>query len=595
MSSSAPRGKCAPPEGAPTRSPFPVFPGETPVAGPVRKSRNGRRRAWVLGAVHLAILLHVTHWLTAGRTVSPVEPSESMRALELGELNAGFVFFLAAILTTAIFGRFFCGWGCHLVALQDLCGWAMKKAGIRPRPFRSRLLVFAPLVLALYMFVWPTFEREVLRRIVPPGPGEAAGFPGWSNHLTTTDFWATFPGWTVAIPFLALCGFGVVYLMGAKAYCSYGCPYGAFFGLADAVAPGRIRVDDSCNQCGHCTSVCTSNVHVHDEVRTHRMVVDPGCMKCLDCVDTCPNGSLRWGFGAPALGAKPAREPKPRRYDLSPAGEGVAGALFLGAFLAWRSVYDLVPLLMAIGIAACVTYLGWLLLRMLRRPDVQLQRTPLKQGGRITAAGVFTAVLAGTVLLLTVQSGGVRVARALADRDDRSVAVSHHAAFALPPVPLPDDVRTAAERAANRYARADRWDRGGLGLFATPDVTLRRAWLAVVLGRYDEALERLEAIRPDETSAVRLEKDRIRLLRLAGRPDEAIDRLRAAIAESPADVSYHRELADALEAAGRFEEAAAELVIVVNLAPGDAATRDRLATLLEQLGRPGDAARYRTR
>ena len=99
----------------------------------------------VLIVVHLLIAAHIVQWVVAGSTVSPVEPSESMQTLELGEINAGFVFFVVAILATLIFGRYFCGWGCHVVALQDLCTWMMNKIGVRPKPFRSRLLVWAPL------------------------------------------------------------------------------------------------------------------------------------------------------------------------------------------------------------------------------------------------------------------------------------------------------------------------------------------------------------------------------------------------------------------------------------------------------------------
>ncbi|MCA9751160.1 MAG: 4Fe-4S binding protein, partial [Gemmatimonadetes bacterium] len=255
------------------------------MAGPLKKSRMGKRRALVLGAIHVAVVIHLLQWKWSGSTLSPVEPSESMRTLELGELNAGFLFFLAAIVSTAIFGRFFCGWGCHLVALQDLCGWLMKRAGIRPRPFRSRLLLFAPLVLGLYMFVWPTLKREVLVPLASRAGWalfrEPPPFPGFENHLITRDFWATFPGIAIAIPFLLICGFLTVWLLGAKGFCTYGCPYGGIFGPVDAIAPGRIRVNDNCDGCAHCTAVCTSNVRVHAEVRQYGMVRDPGCMKCL--------------------------------------------------------------------------------------------------------------------------------------------------------------------------------------------------------------------------------------------------------------------------------------------------------------------------
>ncbi len=135
-----------------------------PVAGTgklsgIRKSRRGKWRAAVLIALHVAIAVHITLFVVTGRTLSPVEPSESMYTLELGYVNAGFIFFGVALLSTLVFGRFVCGWGCHIVALQDLCAWIMKKLGVRPRPFRSRLLIWVPLLVALYMFAWPSFKR----------------------------------------------------------------------------------------------------------------------------------------------------------------------------------------------------------------------------------------------------------------------------------------------------------------------------------------------------------------------------------------------------------------------------------------------------
>src|SRR5262245_36702750 len=82
-----------------------------PVAGTgklafVRKSKRSRWRAGVLIGVHALVALHITHYLIAGRSVSPVEPSESMYTLELGYVNAGFIFFAVALAGTVIFGRF---------------------------------------------------------------------------------------------------------------------------------------------------------------------------------------------------------------------------------------------------------------------------------------------------------------------------------------------------------------------------------------------------------------------------------------------------------------------------------------------------------
>src|SRR5262245_29686219 len=142
--------------------PLPVLSPDAPAhdARHIRRSRSSRWRVAVLIAVHVLFAIHLGLWFLSGmragvrETLSPVEPSESMYSLEGGLLNAGFIFFILALTSTLLFGRFFCGWGCHIVALQDFCGWLMKKCGIHPKPFRSRLLVFVPLIVALYMFVW---------------------------------------------------------------------------------------------------------------------------------------------------------------------------------------------------------------------------------------------------------------------------------------------------------------------------------------------------------------------------------------------------------------------------------------------------------
>jgi hypothetical protein len=172
----------------------------------------------VLVTVQLVMIAHVILWLAGrkygwfgGQTLTPVEPSESMEFVKHGVINAGLIFFALALLGTLIFGRFFCGWGCHIVMLQDFCSWIMKKCGVRPKAFRSRFLIYVPLILALYMFVWPAVYRWA---VIPASQALAerwsaipnlADAPPWGlqTHLTTAEFWKTFPGVMVAIPFLS--------------------------------------------------------------------------------------------------------------------------------------------------------------------------------------------------------------------------------------------------------------------------------------------------------------------------------------------------------------------------------------------------------
>ncbi|MFN9076756.1 MAG: 4Fe-4S binding protein, partial [bacterium] len=352
--------------------------GHAPKGPKAPHSRMGWKRATVLATIQVLMIVHVVQWLWTGKTISPLEPSEAMETSKYGVINAGTVLFLLALTSTALLGRWFCGWACHIVMLQDFCGYLMKKVGIRPKLFRSRLLLWMPLALAVYMFLWPVVYRVAIAPYTRP----ELTWPGFTAEFTTTDFWATFPGVLMAVPFLLVCGFLTVYLLGAKGYCTYGCPYGGFFAPLDEISPVRIRVSDACTQCGHCTAVCTSNVRVHEEVRDFKMVVDQGCMKCLDCVSACPEQALHVGFGKPAFLAKHrdgANAPA-RKYDLSWNEEIALAIVAVAAFVAVRGAIG-VPLLFASGVAACVTYLAWLMAEIVRRRDVRLHRFALKRDG----------------------------------------------------------------------------------------------------------------------------------------------------------------------------------------------------------------------
>ncbi|MFH0946767.1 MAG: 4Fe-4S binding protein [Planctomycetota bacterium] len=368
--------------------------------GQPRPSRHSRYRAISLILVHVAVIGHVIHWQLTGRTLTPLEPSESMQTLEQGLVNAGFVFFAGLILVTLILGRFFCGWACHVVAYQDLCSWLMRRIGVVPGLIRSRLLILIPFGVAFYMFAWP----QVVRLLEGRAPPELVA------HLTTNSFWKTMPGFWVGLLTLLVDGFLIVYLLGAKSFCAYGCPYGAFFQLADRLAPGRIRVNEACMGCGHCTSTCSSNVRVHEEVARFGAIRDQNCMKCLDCVSVCPTNALSYRFGTSGfLKRLFERKRRMRRtYDFSWPEEFFLLALFLLALYAFRGLYGVVPFLLSIGIAVIVACSAVVFFRMIRRGDLRFRERPLLAGGRFTRTGLAAAALIGMLLAFTFHSAVVQ-------------------------------------------------------------------------------------------------------------------------------------------------------------------------------------------
>jgi tetratricopeptide (TPR) repeat protein/ferredoxin len=513
----------------------------------IRKSKTSRWRAAALIGLNLFMIAHIIQWRMMGKTVSPIEPSETMHTLQKGFVNAGFIFFGLAILATLIFGRFVCGWGCHILALQDLCGWLLKKMGLHPKPFRSRLLVYVPLVAALYMFVWPTAYRLF------SNPAHEAVIPKFTNHLVTTNFWQTFPSVAVAIPFLFICGFVTVYFLGQKGFCTYACPYGGFFGLADKFSPGKIRVTPACNQCGHCTATCTSNVLVHAEVKQYGMVVDPGCMKCMDCVSVCPNDALYFGFGKPTLLAPKSTAIK-RSYSLTWPEEIVGAVVFLGSFLSVRGVYALVPFLMALGCAAVTTFLTLKLWQLLRARESSFYRLNLKSSAKMRKAGWAFAAFACGWIGLNAHCGWVRYHEFLGN-------------VAFQKIQLPDELALAQVNPARWLTSADRENiltgkqhylaASSTGLFVNSETLPKLAWFEYLLGDTEQSVQTLgkaAAYQKDENKALSLYY-RGAILNRLGRYDEARASLDEALAEREDLILARQEKGESLWQLGRREQA----------------------------------------
>ncbi len=515
--------------------------------GGIAASTTSRWRAAVLILLNLLMIAHFIQWWIMGETLSPIEPSESMYTLQSGAVNAGFIFFSLAILATLIFGRFVCGWGCHILALQDLCAWILKKLGLKPRPFRSRLLVFIPLILALYMFVWPSVLRYFSK------PENEPLIPGFTNHLITTEFWATFPPFAVAVPFLFICGFAVVYFLGSKGFCTYGCPYGGFFSVADKIAPGKIRVTDACNQCGHCTATCTSNVLVHAEVKQYGMVVDQGCMKCMDCISVCPNDALYFGFGKPAVAVNKTIA---KNYSLSWPEEIAAAFVFAFSFYAVWDVYQLVPMLMAIGIALVSTFLAFRSWRLFTANDSSFYRFNLKSGGRIQKAGLAFLAISAIWLGLNAHSGWIHFHESAGARAFESLRVADELALAQA---NPAQWLSAADKENIERGKRNLTTATSTGLFVNSHALPKLAWLEYLSGNTEKAVELLGESASHQTGQAKALSLYYRgvILNRLGKYEQSIESLDGALAEREDLVLAREAKGESLWNLGRKQEAVA--------------------------------------
>lgn len=548
----------------------------------VKPRAYARWRIGTLIGVHVLFIAHFIHWKLHGRTLAPLEFNEVLYTVHQGIVTAGFILMALVMVATLVFGRFFCSWGCHILALQDAAGWVLDKLRIKRQPIRSRTLMWVPAVAMFYLFIWPQilqawngFDHESVRVV-------AASGSRWSS-FTTDDLWRNLPPPGVAVFTFFICGFLTVYLLGSRGFCYQACPYGALFGIADQLAPGRIVLAKDCSQCGLCTKACSSDILVHRELAQYGMVSNPRCLKDLDCVAACPENAVQYGFRKPPLfrkghplGAYGGRFRNTLGEDLFLA------SAFLISFPIYRGLYDMVPFLLAVALAACSAYALLIAWRMMRRSAFQFQGHVLKMDGMLRPAGHIVAFGSMLLVALLLHSSwvqyhtwqGSRLMRGLMDNMDRArtaVAIAHY------------------ERAL------------GIGLFAPIDRRMELASLRILAHDDLKAMNELRSIIADDAGHV---EARFRLAAILHARGDAVSAMR--LWRENLGVGIDRsggtsrellarsalELSTAYDTQGDPKEAEQALQDGLKRVPDDASLLTAAGSMAHRLGRPSEALTY---
>jgi tetratricopeptide (TPR) repeat protein/polyferredoxin len=599
-----------------------------------------RWRAASLIGVHLLFGLHFAHWKIAGRTLAPIEPSEMFDTLHLGIITVGFLFMAGLVLATSVAGRFFCSWGCHILALQDLCAWMLKKLGIRTRPIRSRALLWVPPLAVVYLFVWPQLRR-MLHGQALPSLHVVSDPDGWTS-FTTTDLLRSFPGLGMTLFTFAICGFAIVYFLGSRSFCSYACPYGAIFAAAERLAPLRIIAGPGeCSQCGLCVASCPSSVRVIEEVRQFGTVMNSSCMKDLDCISVCPTDALKYGLTKPPL-LRSWRSPRSlkKQYDFSLPEDLLMATLFVAILPVIRGLYDAISLLLALAITALLAYFAILSVRLGRQPRVQLSNFQLKTAGRLTAGGWTFATLAGALGLFVIHSAFIRYHTyvgewALAEIQSSGDTSGLRGGATEDPISAADFTTATSQSRSTALAhleQAYRW-----GLIRPPGLRRQLAFLYQQAGKPTQARIQLHALLRQDPGD---QESRLRLGRLwlqdghlnlakqqfqqvlasvdasygplsksqrdrslqgsahfflgdvearSGKHGAAMRQFELAVRANPRDVEAHLALGAMQAAAGRLQAAEASFRTSVQLRPDSAAAHNNLAAILVRLNREEEA------
>lgn len=544
--------------------------------------RYARWRVGTLVGVHVLFIAHFVHWKLKGRTLAPLEFNEVLYTVHQGIVTAGFLLMAMVMAGTLVFGRFFCSWGCHILALQDAAGWILDKLGIKRQPIRSRALVWVPVAVMFYLFIWPQL-LQLWHGSAPPAMHVVeAGGSRWSS-FTTDDMWRNLPPPEVAVLTFFVCGFVIVYLLGSRGFCFQACPYGALFSLADQLAPGRIVLARDCSQCGLCTKACSSDILVHRELAQHGMVTNPRCLKDLDCVAACPENAVQFGLRMPPL----FRKGHPMgsyggRYSTTLGEDVFLAAGFLIAMPVYRGLYDMVPFLLAVALALCTSWLFVLGYRLVHRSAVQFRSTTLKMDRALRPAGHAFSILIALQALFFAHSAWVQAHTWLGKRGFALVAAGQAGT-------------AEANTAIGHYEMALRY-----GLKAPMDHRFELASLHVRVGDVQRSMDLLRGIIVEDPGHAEARYRLGELMNAQGDRDGAMHQWKENLALGEERSGTQRRaalvrsamgLGAACEAMGDAEGATTAYAEGLARVPEDAGLLVAAATLAHRTGRMNDAIR----
>ena len=243
-------------------------------------------RILCLVLIHILILLHIFYW--GDSVVGSIDFQEFFHSfLKHGVINAGVILVLFAFMTTLVFGRFFCGWGCHFGAVQELSWWLLTKMKITPKTIDSKLVTFLPFLILMHLYIIPNLFF--------------ATQSDWnlSISIQQPSIWAFLPGFIIGTLTFFIDGFLIVYFLGRKGFCRFICPWGAFLKLPNSLALFKVRKTGTCTDCHMCNDSCPIGIDVNYEINQYTKVTNTNCTSCMLCISGCPSNALSYSYQNP--------------------------------------------------------------------------------------------------------------------------------------------------------------------------------------------------------------------------------------------------------------------------------------------------------
>ena len=183
------------------------------------------------------------------------------------------LWFLGLIPLTYLFGKIWCGWLCHLGALQEFI-FLPPKLKLLQTTNNQRMLRYMRGVFLIILLVQLMITRTNL--FIHYDPLKVA-FNLFSANIT---------GYVLLV--LLLVSSVLIY----RPFCRAVCPVGLVLGWV-ALLPGakRLTKDKSCIDCSSCSKPCKSHAMIYENKISSLQIQD--CILCGDCMGSCKKGAIQ--------------------------------------------------------------------------------------------------------------------------------------------------------------------------------------------------------------------------------------------------------------------------------------------------------------
>lgn len=198
--------------------------------------------------------------------------------------------FIAILIFTFLFGRFYCSIICPLGILQNFINFFSFKKSNNYKNFYKTRYTIAAIVFASLFCGWAV-GFKILDPYTNFGLIASSIFTPLHNLIIKAEHYEfTILTLIVSlIPFIILI---FLVLFKRRFFCTAICPVGTVLGLFAKYGIFRLKISDKCVTCGACFKNCPAgSINLKDKTINNEL-----CIRCLKCVSVCPKQAISYGF-----------------------------------------------------------------------------------------------------------------------------------------------------------------------------------------------------------------------------------------------------------------------------------------------------------